>query len=257
MMNKISVVTVCFNESEEKIKHTFHSIISQNYTSVEFIVVDGGSNEYTLNALRLWSSKINHFVSEPDKGIFDAMNKGIRLATGDWICFMNVGDSFYNNEALSKLIQSNDKNVDILYGDVYKLEFGLIISPDKLNSYTFYDLGICHQAILSHKRVFEKIGDFDLSMKLYGDADWVMRAFISGFSFLHIPEIVCVYQGGGVTSDNTILQEDRRNYLQRYFNIRQRSFYKILSIYQRILNRIISFNMSIPYFLKKPLIKLI
>ncbi len=255
-MNIISVITVCYNENHRKIQKTFDSILGQSYNSVEFIVVDGGSNEYTLNAIRFWSSKINKFVSEPDKGIFDAMNKGIKLATGEWICFMNVGDSFYNNEALSNLMRVDHHNADILYGDVYKLDFGLINSPAKPNSYTFYDSGICHQAILSRKSVFERIGDFDLSTKLYGDADWVMRAFISGISLLYIPEIVCFYEGGGVTSDNINLEKERQIYLEKYFNSRQRIFYKVRSIYQRILNRILGLDMRIPYFIKNCLSRL-
>jgi glycosyltransferase involved in cell wall biosynthesis len=247
-MNKISVVTVCFNESEEKIKHTFDSILNQNYDSVEFIVVDGGSNENTLDALQAWSPKIDHFISEPDKGIFDAMNKGVKIATGEWVCFMNVGDSFYNNEALTNLVRLDHSNSDILYGDVYKADFGLINSPDKLNSYIFYDSGICHQAMLARKSVFERIGDFDLNTKLYGDSDWVMRAFSSNVSFYHIPEIVCFYEGGGVTSDHTIFKEERQNYLEKYFNPKQRIIYKIRAITQRILNRIIRLDMSIPHF---------
>lgn len=254
-MEKISVVTVCFNESQEKIKYTFDSILNQNYASVEFIVVDGGSNENTLNALHVWSSKIDHFISEPDKGIFDAMNKGVKLATGEWICFMNVGDSFYNYEALANLIELNHNNADILYGDVYKADFGLINSPSKLNSYIFYVSGICHQAILARKIVFARIGDFDLNTKLYGDSDWVMRAFISNVSFYHIPQIICIYEGGGATSDQTNLKEMRKNYLKKYFDLRQRIFYKIWSIFQRILNRIIHFNLSSPHFLKSRLLR--
>jgi GT2 family glycosyltransferase len=178
------------------------------------------------------------------------MNKGVKLATGEWVSFMNVGDSFYNNEALNNLLRLNHSNADILYGDVYKSDFGLINSPGKLNSFIFYDSGICHQAMLVRKSVFERIGDFDLNTKLYGDSDWVMRAFSSNVTFYHIPEIVCFYEGGGATSDNTSSSKDRRNYLIKYYSYDERMTYYFRSIINRIVYRLLRLDFRMPYFLK-------
>jgi glycosyltransferase involved in cell wall biosynthesis len=250
IMTKISVITVCFNESKEKIKYTFDSILNQNYSPLEFIVIDGGSGKKTLQSLQEWATNIDQFLSEPDKGIFDAMNKGLKLARGEWICFMNVGDAFYNNESLSNMMQQDHNKADILYGDVFKADFGFIKSPRKLSNYVFYDSGICHQAMITRKSVFENIGGFDLSTNLYGDADWVMRAFGFGVKYKHIPEVMCFYAGGGVSSDQTVLSQERRNYLKKYFTTNQRILFRIASLSWRIASRIRRFDMTMPHYIK-------
>jgi len=249
-MNKISVITVCYNESKEKIQNTFESILKQNYKPIEFIVIDGGSNKKTLESIQPYIRQIDHFISESDNGIFDAMNKGLSLATGSWICFMNVGDTFYKSSVLSSLMNSNYGNSEILYGDVYKTNYGLIESPAKLNKYVFYDTGICHQAMLARKSVFQKIGSFDLNTNLYGDADLIMKAHIDGVRFFHVPEIICTYEGGGATSHNASLSRDRRNYLIKYYSYDERITYYIRSLFNRIVYRIIRFDLRMPYYLK-------
>ena len=99
---KISVITVCFNEPKEKIALTFDSISSQSYENTEWIVIDGGSQPETIEAINAYSAAIDKLVSEPDKGIYDAMNKGLSLASGDFVMFANVGDSFFCSETVSK-----------------------------------------------------------------------------------------------------------------------------------------------------------
>ncbi len=99
MIPKISVVTVCYN-AESAIENTILSVINQTYTSVEYIIVDGASKDSTMDIVNKYRDKISVIVSEPDKGIYDAMNKGIKLATGDWICFMNAGDSYVNENTI-------------------------------------------------------------------------------------------------------------------------------------------------------------
>ena len=97
---KISVITVAYNASRY-IETTILSVINQTYSNIEYIIIDGGSTDGTVDIIKKYSNKISYWISEPDKGIYDAMNKGINKATGEWINFMNAGDTFHNPDTLS------------------------------------------------------------------------------------------------------------------------------------------------------------
>ena len=112
---KISVVTVCFN-AVETIESTIKSVIQQTYDNIEYIIIDGASTDGTLDIINNYNDRIACCLSEPDKGIYDAMNKGIKMATGEWINFMNSGDMFYKNSVLSE-VALKLKDGDIIYGD--------------------------------------------------------------------------------------------------------------------------------------------
>ncbi|RXE60893.1 glycosyltransferase, partial [Muribaculaceae bacterium Isolate-001 (NCI)] len=108
---KITVVTVCYNAVKE-IEKTIQSVISQTYDNVEYIIVDGGSTDGTLDIIRKYSSRITRWVSEPDKGIFDAMNKSAHMATGEYINFMNAGDLFFDEKVLSDIFAGRSYDED-------------------------------------------------------------------------------------------------------------------------------------------------
>ncbi len=114
---KISIVTVCYN-AERNIEKTILSVINQTYDNIEYIVIDGGSNDGTLSVINKYASKIDKVISEPDKGIYDAMNKGITLAKGDWINFMNAGDSYVDSCVLKLVSDNINSNCDMIYGDI-------------------------------------------------------------------------------------------------------------------------------------------
>jgi len=112
----ITVITVVFN-GEEYLEQTIHSVINQSYDNVEYIIIDGDSTDGTLDIVKKYESQIDYWVSENDKGIYDAMNKGIKVSTGKWINFMNAGDRFFNTETIFNICIHIDKRVDLLYGD--------------------------------------------------------------------------------------------------------------------------------------------
>jgi len=119
-MDVISVVVVCYNEAQERINYTLDSIIAQDYPELELVVIDGGSEIETVDSLELYKRKISAFLSERDDGIYDAMNKGIRISKGEWIMFMNIGDRFCSPDVLSKLMSNiNQEHNDLVYGDVF------------------------------------------------------------------------------------------------------------------------------------------
>ena len=115
---KFSIITVTYN-AEAVLEDTIQSVISQTYHHVEYILVDGASKDSTLSIIDRYRDRITRIVSEPDKGLYDAMNKGIRLATGDYLCFLNAGDSFHEDDTLQQMVRSISGNElpDVLYGE--------------------------------------------------------------------------------------------------------------------------------------------
>ncbi len=113
----ISIVTVVYN-GVDLLEGTILSVIQQSYPNIEYLVIDGASTDGTLDIIQKFESKISTWISEPDKGLYDAMNKGIKMATGDFICFMNCGDKLYADDTLSKAVQNMPVETDVIYGEV-------------------------------------------------------------------------------------------------------------------------------------------
>ena len=114
---KLSIITICYNIKDE-IERTCKSIVGQTWQDFEWIVVDGGSTDGTLEVLKKYSDRIDILISEKDSGIYNAMNKGIKLANGEWLNFMNGGDNFASNDVLEKVFKNKNYEADILYGDM-------------------------------------------------------------------------------------------------------------------------------------------
>lgn len=214
---KISVVTVCFNSSKT-IADTIHSVASQNQSGVEYIVVDGASTDETLDIINRHRNHINRIISEPDRGIYDAMNKGLRLATGDVIGFLNADDVYANENVLRKIcdIMDNNKELDALFGDT---EF---VNPEKpvkpmrrYCSERFTPKRIAwgwmpaHPSLFFHRRVYERFGGFNLNYRIAGDFELVARVFHQGLlKYRHVPEVWVRMRTGGISTAswrNTII----------------------------------------------------
>ena len=223
---KISIITVCFN-AKDTIEDTLLSVFNQTYANIELIVVDGVSNDGTLEIINKYKSKIAHFMSESDKGIYDAMNKGLKLATGDFIIFLNANDIFYNNEVLISVVKALNKNpeIKILFGDVK------CISEDKKNAQiltykniqTDFSLAlnnICHQVIFYHKSLFEKFGGYCLDYKICSDWDFNIKCLVQNKTaalYLQLP--IAIYQQGGFSSNAIeICKKERKDIRKKYYS---------------------------------------
>ena len=142
MTSKVTVITVCYN-AETGIEKTIQSVIGQTYQNIEYIIIDGGSKDHTLNIVNKYKDRISKVISEPDKGIYDAMNKGILAATGDWINFMNVGDSFFSPDTLSKVFEKSDhSNAGVVPKSEPNGFYG------HLSSVYFYSIFICERKLI-------------------------------------------------------------------------------------------------------------
>ena len=152
---KFSVITVCYN-AQSVIEDTIQSVIAQTYHHVEYILIDGASTDRTMNIVNKYKAHITTIVSEPDKGIYDAMNKGILLATGDYLCFLNAGDSFHEDDTLQQMVHTlhEAELPDVLYGETelvdregHFLRMRRLSAPEVLTWKSFRQgMLVCHQA---------------------------------------------------------------------------------------------------------------
>lgn len=175
---KVSVITVVFNASQV-IEKTLNSILTQTYTNTEFIIIDGGSDDGTIEIIDKHRKHIDHFISEKDSGIYDAMNKGIQYATGDWICFMNAGDTFFNTDTIKDLFYKKEISHDILAGDCiadYK-SFTKYLKAKDLQK-IIYGMTFCHQSSFVRANMFQKL-NFNSEFKISSDFDFFYRCYLS------------------------------------------------------------------------------
>lgn len=175
-MYKISVVTVTYN-CKDVVENTICSVVSQDYENKEYIIVDGKSNDGTVDVIRKYESLVSKWICEPDKGIFDAMNKALEFVTGDYVLFMNAGDKFVNEHIISDVFINYTSNADLIYGDVYvENELGLLFrKADAVYLYPFTDRdlvfrsqGFSHQSLFTKTSILKYIR-FDLRFPLGAD----------------------------------------------------------------------------------------
>jgi len=213
----ISIITVVFN-GERFIKNTIESIVGQVESCSELVVIDGASTDGTLDLIRRYSSKIDYWVSEPDNGIYDAMNKGIRAATGDYLIFLNAGDTFSDENVLASVAEAVISNgyPDILYGETNvfseKGEFVKRLVPLRfsgLNLTLFGTRVVCHQSIFVKR---QSAPLYDTSFKLKGELYWYYDLLEKnrGLKSVSLPFPVANYLLGGV---GDVLF--KRNFLER------------------------------------------
>lgn len=234
---RITVITVCKN-AEECIANTMQSVISQTYSNMEYIVIDGASTDNTICIIQKAAEQFPiKFISEPDSGIYDAMNKGIRLAAGDYIHFLNAGDSFAADSVLSEVVSEiKKKPADIYYGSiVYQYPNG----ETKVRTYgklcgkkIYYCTGDCinHQAVFASSTFLKKY-PFDISYKICGDRDWMMRMHKINVSFQNMPLLICNYslnEKSVSLSNEELGHKEAKRCIKQYFPLQ----YGIFSIFE-------------------------
>lgn len=190
---------MCRN-AENVLEQTIKSVISQTYKEIEYIVVDGASTDYTLDIIQKYAKIFPiTYISELDNGIYDAMNKGINFATGEYIQFLNAGDKLYQDDIVEKVVHNiENKKADIYYGNimyVYNDGHEAIRKYGKWCSKKIYDYtGDCinHQAIFAKSKLLKE-NKFDTSYKICADREWMMRVKKEKAVFLNMSEIICYY----------------------------------------------------------------
>jgi glycosyltransferase involved in cell wall biosynthesis len=172
----VSIIIPTYNAAST-LEETFKSIISQTYSHYEILVIDGKSTDPTLDIVRKYDTHIKKWISEKDQGIYDAMNKGIEMAKGDYLYFMGSDDVFYSDRVLESLfMEAGNLNYEVVYGNVIKKSKGIVYDGE-FNPLKLKEKNICHQAIFTHRRVFDKIGKFNTRYKILADWDFNIRWF--------------------------------------------------------------------------------
>lgn len=199
---KITVITVCFN-AVQTIEQTILSVISQTYPHIEYIVVDGASTDGTLEIVEKYKERISCIISEPDKGVYDAMNKGIKLATGDWINFMNAGDCFHDSGVCQSVMDRIVGQPTIVYGSTFmKYYFGeLIKKPFPIQELTWHMVFI-HQSCFI-QAAYQKAHLFNTCYKITSDYDLFHRAYRDEVAFCCLDLVISDYEASyGISSSN-------------------------------------------------------
>ncbi len=216
----ISIITVCYN-SVKTIHETLQSVASQRYPHVEYILIDGGSTDGTLDVIHSFGEHIAQVVSEPDKGIYDAMNKGIALATGDIVGLLNADDLYANEDVLTKVAQTFlDQQLDACYSD---LIYFASHTPDKVLRYWrsnafrpgLFAKGWCpaHPTFFVRRKLYERYGVFDTGFKGGNDVELMMR-FLEKHHIrtCYLPEVMVRMRLGGVSNNSIkgIIEQNRQ-----------------------------------------------
>lgn len=198
---KITVITVCFH-SKDSIEDTIRSVVEQYYAELEYIIIDGGSTDGTVDLIHKYKEYIAHFCSEADEGIYDAMNKGLCYATGEVVAFLNSGDQ-YRSGTLSRAAEYfKTDTLDILAGEVKRRCNGYMlptrkkyIDPEELHFYMIY----CHQGLFIRRKVFDTLGGYNTHYKLAADYELTLRAHNAGFIFKKVADVFADYDVDGVS----------------------------------------------------------
>lgn len=206
MINKplISIITVVYN-GEKYLEETILSVINQTYNNIEYIIIDGGSTDGTIDIIKKYEDKICYWVSEPDKGIYDAMNKGIDFAAGDFAIFMNSGDIFFKNDTIEKVVENIEDENKVYFGRAkINNDISSWLYPTKHYNHKNIESWLKkslpnHQAMFFPKS-FYKNTFYDLSFKVGSDSDYKFMAENDcGFVFLNMT--ICKFELGGISSD--------------------------------------------------------
>lgn len=206
-MKKITVVTVCYN-CQDSIEETLKSVVTQDYPSLEYIIIDGKSTDGTLDIVHKYQDHIAELVSEKDQGIYDAMNKGLQRATGEWIFFLNSGDVFHDTHVLSAIFaEDKTKDSDVCWGNydvrwhnrIFHREATL---PFFKNQAFYHGMGFSHQSVFVRTHLAKALM-FDMSFKCCADYNMMIQLYRNGAHFLYIPITIALVEGrGGFSAQN-------------------------------------------------------
>ena len=222
---KVSIITACYN-SQETIEETLRSIAKQTYKNIEYIIVDGNSTDKTLELIENYKYCITKLISEPDTGVYNAMNKGIKTATGDLLFFLNADDVFINENVVEQFAEEAQKtSAGLLLGNILLLnrytgemyyEDHKIVDKIRLMTSTIF-----HPATFFRKEVFEKYDIYNENNKIASDYEWYLNYFQNGGNYKYIDFPISIFSLGGLSSNEKyrkIHTKERKEIMGKYFS---------------------------------------
>ena len=217
----VSIITVVFN-GDKHLERTINSVITQSYDNIEYLIIDGGSTDGTLNIIRKNEDKIDYWISEKDYGIYHAMNKGIRLSQGTIIGMINA-DDYYLENTIEDIVNISLKNkVDIIYGDMlfHKVDKQQLVKAHSFglkNNFFPYslhwillDMLFPHPSSFITMQCYQNVGLYDDSFKIAADYDFVLRAYKKNASFFYLEQALSIFSDGGISTciDHNIIKSE-------------------------------------------------
>jgi len=202
-IDKVTIVTVTYN-TEDLLEETILSVINQSYQNIEYIIIDGASTDRTIDIIKKYEKRIDYWISEPDEGIYFAMNKAIEKASGTWINFMNAGDTFADMNTVEYVMNSVEDDTDLVYGEHFndKKEHCSIEHRQNI----LRSMPCCHQSLYVKTQLM-KDNPFNTFYKISADYEFILKMYQQEKVFKYIKEPLCIYLEGGL-SDRAILQRE-------------------------------------------------
>ncbi|MXN91926.1 glycosyltransferase [Flavobacterium sp. Sd200] len=218
---KFSVITINYNNAAG-LEKTIKSVVSQTYTEFEFIIIDGGSNDGSKEIIEKYTDKISYWVSEKDKGVYNAMNKGIKAAKGDFVIFMNSGDLFFNQAVLQATDTEINQDYDIYYGNNIKkspTSERLKTYPAKLSFSFFYSSSLNHQAAFIRRSLFDELFYYNEEFKIASDWEFFAYAIChKNIPYKYLDQTICVYDFTGIsTTASDVFAKEKKESIKKYF----------------------------------------
>lgn len=238
----ISLITISRNNAVG-IEKTIQSVINQTYNNIEYIIIDGASTDGTVNIIEKYNKQITYWISEPDSGIYNAMNKGIKRSKGDYIVFLNSGDELYESQTMHKIVSQAD-NLDIVYSNIKMINKNksyIKESPRKLTFQYFTHNAIPHPATLIKSNLFNSVGFYDESLKIVSDWKWFMIAICKmNATYKKTNILAAKFYEDGISSNEkhrAVLEKERQNVLKSDFTLYFED-YQRLNKYDLVLYKI-------------------
>lgn len=224
---KLSIITINFN-NRDGLRKTIESVVNQTWQEFEYIIIDGGSTDGSVEVIKEFADRIDYWVSEPDKGIYDAMNKGIDKATGEYCLFMNSADIIYQATTLQDVINQLD-GTDIISGHLLFEHGYVMIPPQTVTAKFFFTRTLPHQATFIRRNLFE-IQKYDCSYRIVSDWKfWIEMLAFENKSYKTIQSIVALFDNSGISSTNEDLRiQEQQQVLKSIFQPRVLSDYHTL-----------------------------
>ncbi len=244
---KISIITVCKN-AENAIERTMLSVVTQNCfnENIEYLIIDGASTDKTVEIVQQYSNKYPiKWISEPDSGIYNAMNKGIKMATGEYLLFLNAGDKLFDEKVTSLVLKKfEESDCDFLYTDILSCDFhnlskGSLKKFNHVDKYFLFRDCICHQASFYKKSVIEKFSGFNEKYKLAADYEMLLKIMADkNLKKEYLPITAAYYDISGISSTATDIVEKERAAIQKHFYSSFENFVYSSWLYQFIRRRL-------------------
>ena len=231
----VSIITINYNNAEG-LKQTVRSVIDQQFTDYEFILIDGDSTDGSVEYINQNQDHFSYTLSEPDTGIYNAMNKGVKASSGAYLLFLNSGDFLTSPTALSDFTGHSDFKGDIIYGD-YQFKNGHKVYPDTLSPIYFVRTSLAHQSTFFKREVFDSLGLYDESYAMGGDREYFIKAYLDGrFKFQHIQYFLTHFDMEGISNSQDYrkkkLAEDERMF-RAHFGDQYEDFKQELALEQK------------------------